>query len=116
MLGRRRVVAITRRDIEDWVESIDRVVREKRIRSATAQRIWTLLSTMMRDTASSKIRTLRVRTDNPAAGVRPPDKTVPRAGTFLYPSEFLKLVSCRRVPLGHRRQDRGRNSRRAPLS
>jgi integrase len=34
--------------------------------------------------------------------VQPPDKTGVRAKTFIYPSEFLKLVSCPDVPRGWR--------------
>jgi hypothetical protein len=42
---------------------------------------------------------LCVRDDNPSEGVSPPDKGVTKAKVYLWPSEFVRLVSCERVPL-----------------
>src|SRR5690606_38801616 len=39
----------------------------------------------------------------PADRVSPPDASSARASTFLYPSEFLRLVGCEEVPLVFRR-------------
>lgn len=102
-LGARAVAVITRSEIESWVEHMDRRVVAGDLRSGTATRIWGLLSIMLREASSSKVRALRVRTDNPAADVRPPDRDASRASTFLYPSEFLRLMRCRHVPIGFRR-------------
>jgi hypothetical protein len=44
-----------------------------------------------------------VRDDNPAGGVAPPDRGVKRSKTFLYPDEFMKLVSCEHIPKAWRR-------------
>lgn len=102
-LGCRPVAAISRDDLEEWVEDMDQRVADGELMGSTANRIWSLLRSMMRDAAGSKVRALRVRTDNPAESVRPPDSTAPRASTFLYPSEFVQLVTCEDVPLGFRR-------------
>ncbi|NVL73274.1 hypothetical protein HWN77_27335, partial [Escherichia coli] len=47
---------------------------------------------------TSKLRTMRVRADNPCTNVQPPDKTDARAKTFIYPTEFLALISCSAIP------------------
>ncbi len=46
---------------------------------------------------------LCVRDDNPADGVAGPDEGAKKAKQYLYPSEFLTLVSCDRVPIRWRR-------------
>ncbi len=102
-LGQCAVASITRDDVERWVENIDAQVSAGRLRSGTATRIWSMLRAMLRDACSSKVRAIRVRLDNPAAGVRGPDESADRAATFLYPSEFLQLVQCPEVPLVFRR-------------
>lgn len=42
----------------------------------------------------SKNRALRVRSDNPVKGIRPPERGERKAKQYLYPSELMKLVSC----------------------
>lgn len=61
-------------------------------------------NTMMRSLSGARNRELRVRADNPARDVRAPERGMPRVGTFLYPSEFLRLAGCRAVPLADRRR------------
>ncbi|HKY40743.1 MAG TPA: tyrosine-type recombinase/integrase [Polyangiaceae bacterium] len=102
-LGTRPVASIARVDVESWVERMDRAVVERRIRDGTAARLWSRLRVMMRDACSSKVQALRVRPDNPTLGVLGPDRSARRAATFLYPSEFLRLMRCRRIPLWARR-------------
>ena len=58
---------------------------------------------MFADACGAKQRDLRVRQDNPASGVHGPDRGVRKAKVYLWPSEFLKLVSCADVPLRWRR-------------
>jgi integrase len=65
---------------------------------ARARNVWSVLTSMMKEASTSKRRDLRVRTDNPCATVQPPDRTDPKRKTFVYPAEFLRLVSCRDVP------------------
>jgi integrase len=56
---------------------------------------------MFGDAKSSRRRDLRVRTDNPAADVRGPDPSlhVKRRKSYLYPTEFLQLLSSEDVPV-----------------
>jgi integrase len=65
---------------------------------ARARNVWSVLTSVMKEAATSKRRDLRVRTDNPCTTVQPPDKTDARAKTFVYPSEFLELMACEAVP------------------
>jgi len=52
---------------------------------------------------NAKKRALRTRDNNPCTNVRPPERGAYKAKQFLFPSEFLKFVSCERVPLRWRR-------------
>jgi integrase len=51
----------------------------------------------------SKNRALRVRADDPTEGVEPPDRGPKKGKQYLFPSEFLQLVSEEDVPLAWRR-------------
>src|SRR5262249_18720712 len=69
----------------------------------TARNAWAALTKMCDDMVNAKRRDLRVRADNPAAGVRAPDRGVRKQKQYLFPNEFLKFVSCEEVPLRWRR-------------
>jgi len=58
---------------------------------------------MCSDAVKSELAELRVRLDNPAKDVAAPESGEERAKQFLYPSEFLKLLTCEDVPLRWRR-------------
>ncbi len=69
----------------------------------TAANVWGIVTKMFDDASASKVKALRVRQgDNPAAGVKGPDLGAKKAKVYLYPSEFLALVSCQSVPLRRR--------------
>lgn len=104
-LGGKPIAGITRDDVEDVRDALDRAVAERKkeggragLSGARARNVWSVLTSMMKEACMSKRRDLRVRTDNPCATVQPPDKTDAKRKTFIYPAEFLKLVSCRVVP------------------
>jgi len=104
MIGHLPVKAVTRRDLEGLVERLDALTRERpRFCGKTARNIWGLASKLFKDAASSKTLGLRVRDDNPARDVAPPDKGTEREGAYLYPAEFLALVTCPRVPVRWKR-------------
>ncbi len=102
-LGHLAVAAITRPDVEAWVEWIDTEVQRGALAWKTAHNAWGLLSRALAEASGGKVRALRCRDDNPARGVAPPDRGVSRAKQFLYPDEFLKLVECVAIPLAVRR-------------
>lgn len=90
-------------NIEALVERLDARVRAQEIGWKTAAHAWTLVTGMFRDAVSSKQRDLRARADNPTTGVRGPDTGDEKSKTYLWPSEFLQLVSSPAVPLRWRR-------------
>jgi integrase len=102
-LGPFDVRTVTRGDLIAFVDRLDRKVRAGTLGAKTALHVWSNVRAMLREASSSKRRELRVREDNPALGVRGPDRGVTKARQYLYPSEFLALVSCERVPLRWRR-------------
>jgi integrase len=96
----RPIAAITTGDLEAAVERADANVRSGSVRKwKTAQNAWGLAKKAFDDACHCKTLALRVRSDNPAAGVRGPDRGERTAKQYLYPSEFLALVSCERVPV-----------------
>lgn len=93
------MVAVTREDIE----AVDAAVLAGASSWKTALNIWGLVSKMFKDATASKTKALRVRKDNPAAGVPGPDRGAKKAKAYLYPSEFLKIAECADIPLAWRR-------------
>lgn len=102
-LGKLPVATLTRADVEGWVEHIDAEVQRGRLAWKTAHNAWGLLSRAMADAAAGKVKALRVRSDNPTREVAPPERGVAKAKPYLYPDEFLALMSCEAIPLAVRR-------------
>lgn len=69
----------------------------------TAASCWTLVTSMCADMVTAKKRELRMRKDNPARDVKPPEKGNRKAKQFLHPDEFLQFAACEDVPLRWRR-------------
>ena len=61
------------------------------------------MSRAMRDAFKSKNLSLRCRDSNPCLDVEPPDRGTVKSKPYLYPSEFLQLVTCEAIPLAVRR-------------
>lgn len=99
------MAGITREHLEDFVTHLDERVLAEEISWRTAKNVWGSVAVMFRDGFGAKDRAMRVvgMSVNPAAGVAPPDKGAETALQFLHPSEFLKLVQCKKVPLARRR-------------
>ena len=98
LIGAESIATIPRRRIEEVVQSLDRAVQLGQLRWKTAINVWGVLSKMMKDASRSKVIELRVREDNQAREVQGPDRGVERAGPYLFPSDFLALMDCDRVP------------------
>ena len=95
----RPIADITRDDLEGRIEWADRCVRDGTIRKwKTAQNAWGLVAKAFDDACNAKTRGLRVRRDNPAQGVRGPDRGEKTGKVYLYPTELLALFACERVP------------------
>jgi integrase len=102
-LGDRDIVRITTTDLERLVAHLDQQVQSGRMSWKLARNVWGLVSKAFSDAVKSKDPDLRVLTANPAASVAPPDKGAVKSKVYLWPSEFLALVRCTRVPLRYRR-------------
>ena len=102
-LGDRPMAAVTRDEVEAIVEALDGKVRADELSWHTAWNAWAVVSRMFRDASNAKQRDLRVRPDNPARDVAPPDRGARKGKVYLYPNELLSLVSCELVPLAWRR-------------
>lgn len=102
-LGHLAIRSVDRGHFEELVEQLDLRVRAGELSWKTATNSWGIASKMFSDASSAKSRRLRVRPDNPCLGVAPPDRGTRKVKQYLWPSEFLKLVSCPVVPLVWRR-------------
>ena len=119
ILGELAITRVTRADIERVVEHLDSRSLQRATSEAeraavpeggelpplrgmswkTASHTWGLVTKMFSDACASKRRDLRIRDDNPVSGVRGPDRGSHKAKAYLYPSEFLTLVSSEGVPV-----------------
>ena len=103
LIGDKPIAAVTVDDIEGVVEALDAKVEAEEIEATSATRYWHVVRKMFVDANLSKNKALRVRKDNPALFVAPPDAGDEKALAFLYPSEFLRLASCEELPAEWRR-------------
>lgn len=99
IIGKWHAAAVTTSQVEDVRDALDVKVRSEAMRWKTARNIWSFVTTMFDDMKNAKERALRIRTDDPTVGVRPPDRGEDLAKTYLYPDEFLQLVRCEEVSL-----------------
>ena len=98
-LGHLDASRFTRDDVEKLRDALDEKIVNDELSWKTVSSVWTLVTSMAGDMVNAKKRELRTRTDNPCRDVKPPERGDRKAKQFLYPSEFLKFVSHKRVPL-----------------
>jgi integrase len=103
ILGSLDVRTFNRDDVERLRDDLDRKIVARKLSWKTAANVWTVVTSMADEMVNAKRRELRVRQDNPYKDVRPPERGSRKAKQYLYPSEFLALVSCDDVPLRWRR-------------
>src|SRR5579872_2585770 len=103
-IGPRPIAEVTRDEIEDIRNVLDAEVKKRLadgldagMSGKTAMNIWSTLRTTFKEAMSARDRSLRVRTDDPTSGHKPPLQTPNRAKTFVYPNEFVKLSACEDV-------------------
>jgi integrase len=104
-LERLDVREVTRDDLKRLVTTLDRKASTgksadgKPFAWKTAVNAWGVARSLFRDAQRAKDVSLCVREDNPAEGVAGPDVGPKKAKTYLWPSEFMSLVSSERVPV-----------------
>ena len=103
MLGALPVAQVTTADVERLVASLDGKIRTGKLSWKTARNAWGLVTKAFDDAKKSKNSALRVRHDNPAADVAPPDGGARKAKVYLWPSEVARLLACDRVPVRWKR-------------
>ncbi len=98
-LGERTIAGVTRDDLRALVELLDAGVRRQDYSWQTAMKAWGLVTKLFADACGAKAAALRVREDNPALGVRGPDRGARKSKQWIYPDEFTCLLACEEVPL-----------------
>jgi integrase len=98
---------VTIADCERLRDALDTKARAGDIAAKTAFNVWSVWTTAAKAAAGQwkkdKSRKLRAREDNPCAGIAAPDRDGDKELQWLYPNEFIALVSCEEVPLEYRR-------------
>jgi integrase len=102
-LNGRAMADITTSDLERLVQRLDARIHDGTLSWRTARNIWGVVSKAFADARRSKNLSLRVRADNPAVDVAPPDEGVTKTKVYLYPSEVSRYLACADVPLRWRR-------------
>jgi integrase len=112
-LGALEAATFTRDDVERLRDELDAKIargwsigvdgQRRRFTWKTAANVWTVVTSMCADMVNAKSRDLRARTDDPTSNVKEPDRGGDKAKQYLYPSEFLQLVTCEAVPRRWRR-------------
>jgi integrase len=103
MLGPLDVRTFGRADVERLRDDLDTKITLGELSWKTSANVWTVVTSMCADMMSAKKSALRVRDGNPCRDVKAPERGARKAKQYLYPSEFLAVVSCVRVPLRWRR-------------
>ena len=94
---------IERVDLERIVEGLDAAVIAELITWKTAINAWGTITKMFVDAVRSKKVALRVLTVNPCVGIAGPDRGAKKGKVYLYPTEFLALMNCPRIPIRWKR-------------
>ena len=100
------MVSVDKPLMEDFVDWLDKKVEKREVRRwRTVHHVWKQTNVLFHDAVGAKDRTFRVTgmKGNPCVGVSAPDKHRPTALQWLYPSEFMRLVSCEQIEREHRR-------------
>jgi integrase len=106
VIGTKAMEDVTDDELRTFVSSLNRAVREQKIRWKTARNIWaTITSAFSKYAGPRGDREIGfvVRADDPTRDIAPPKKGVTTEKVHLYPDEFLKLITCPKVRLKRRR-------------
>jgi integrase len=113
VLGALEAATFTRDDVEKLRDELDMKIRRgwsvgvdgqrRKFTWKTAANVWTVITSMCADMVNAKTRDLRTRADDPTSNVKAPDRGGDKAKQYLYPSEFLQLITCEAVPRRWRR-------------
>jgi integrase len=102
-LGTKHPLHWTRDDFRALSVELDEKVQRGEVAPKTAVNVWGTATKMADDACNSKLATIRCRIDNPSTDVRGPERGEKIAKQYLFPSEFLQLMQCDKVPVKWRR-------------
>jgi len=103
VLGQKAMQSLTRDDIEDVRDCLDRALDAKKIRPATARNAWSVLTGALKAAFAARDRNLRVLSTPLHFGILPPKRGAARQRPWLYPREWLSFVNSEEIPLAFRR-------------
>lgn len=103
IIGHKAVRDLTRDDLEDVRDKLDRAVDDRKLRPATARSVWGHLTAAMKAAYAAKDRSLRVHLAPLHVGILPPQRGASRARQWLYPREWLAFITHEPTPLAFRR-------------
>jgi integrase len=103
IVGAKHVRDWTSADLRALVAYLDGKMAAGEMKWKMALNVWATCTAMCRDAMKSKVDALRVRPDNVARDVAPPERGAVTAKQYVYPSEALKFIACEKVPLTWRR-------------
>ena len=103
VLGGKHVRDWTAGDLRGLVVALDAKIASRELSPKSAANIFGTATKMVTDASRSKLPALRVRDDNPSLTIEGPNRGDDREKQYLYPSEFLALMTCADVPLRWRR-------------
>ncbi|MEI8256913.1 MAG: site-specific integrase, partial [Deltaproteobacteria bacterium] len=99
IIGTRTMASITSEDARAIVERLDDAIEADKMAWPTARNVWGSTRKMFSDAFAAKRSDLRILPSNPCLGVRGPERGDEKLRAYLYPSEFLSLLSCTDVPI-----------------
>jgi hypothetical protein len=102
VIGTKPVRGLTRDDIEDVRDRLDRALDAKEIRHTTARNAWSALVGGLKAAYAARDRTLRVIASPIHMGILPPKRGKSRQRPWLYPRDWLTFFGCKRVPIAFR--------------
>jgi integrase len=102
-LGNKRAALTTSDDLRRVVVRLNARVEAGEIEWSTARKVWAKTRCMFREMFTHEQDDLRIRKDDPTAGIKPPRKGNEKQKAILYPDEALTLLSHPDVPIRARR-------------
>ncbi|HEY4012765.1 MAG TPA: site-specific integrase [Polyangiaceae bacterium] len=97
-VGALDIRAVTRRDLERLVERLDERITKGDLGWKVAMMAWGNVTRMLKDACSAKRLDLRVRADDPSKDVQGPERGDKKEKQYLWPVEFLALITSPKTP------------------
>ncbi len=99
VIGAKPIASLTRDDVEDVRDKLDRALDAREIRHGTARNAWGVLTGALKAAYAARDRSLRVLTGAPIHfGVLPPKRGETRQRPWLYPVEWSRFATSHAVP------------------